>query len=110
MSAGCRKPLEGPGTRCHSDLVAETLSVAEAKRRFSELIERVQRGEQIIVARRGRPAVALVAPEPPLDRHRDRPLGLAAIAGSLADWTGLEAAVETIYAERRRDHRAPRLR
>jgi len=92
--------------------MAETLSVAEAKRRFSELIERVRHGERIIVARRGKPAVALVAPEPPDDRHRARPLGLAAVAGALADWQELEAVVEEIYAERlrARDRRAPRLR
>ncbi len=38
----------------------ETLGVAEAKRRFSELIERVGRGERFVICRRGKPAVALV--------------------------------------------------
>lgn len=87
------------------------MSVAEAKRRFSELIERVQRGERIVVSRRGKPAVALVAPDPVLDRHHERPLGLAALAGALAEWKDLEAVVEEIYKARRRarDRRAPRL-
>ena len=38
----------------------EDLGVAEAKARFSELIERVARGERIVVSRRGRER--LVAP------------------------------------------------
>lgn len=84
-------------------LMTQTLSVAETKRRFSELIERVQRGERIVVSRRGKPVVALVAPEPVLDLHRERPLGLAALAGALAEWKDLEAVVEDIYRARRDD-------
>lgn len=91
--------------------MTSTLSVAEAKRRFSELIERVGRGERIVVSRRGKPALALVAPEPVLERHGERPLGLAALAGSLADWKEIEAVVDDIYKARRqaRDRRAPRI-
>ena len=91
--------------------MTSTFSVAEAKRRFSELIERVQHGERIVVSRRGKPALALVAPESVLDRHRERPLGLAALAGALAEWKDLEAVVADIYKARRRarDRRAPRL-
>jgi len=43
--------------------MTEVLSVADAKRRFSELIERVGRGERFLVTRRGQPVLALVAPE-----------------------------------------------
>lgn len=86
--------------------------MAEAKRRFSELIDRVRQGERIVVTRRGRPAVALVAPEPAIERPSRRPVGLAAFAGALADWTELDDVVADIYAARRRarDRRAPRLR
>jgi prevent-host-death family protein len=87
---------------------AETLSVAEAKARFSELIDRVRRGERFIVARRGKPVVALVAPgDVPEESHR--PLGLAAGAGALADWEGLPKIVEEIYAarEQAQDRPAP---
>ena len=44
-----------------SELV-HVMNVAEAKRRFSELIERVGRGERIIIARRGTPVMGLVSP------------------------------------------------
>jgi prevent-host-death family protein len=41
--------------------MAETLGVFDAKARFSELIDRAERGEEIIVTRHGK-AVARVAP------------------------------------------------
>jgi len=89
-----------------------TLGVAEAKRRFSELIGRVGAGERFVVSRRGRPAVVLAPPTPEaLRRTGQRPIGLAAVAGALADWEDLDEAVEEIYAARRRsrDRPAPEL-
>lgn len=80
----------------------ETLGVAEAKRRFSELIERVRRGERFLVSRRGKPAVALVPPEQLPDGPAGPPAGLAAVAGELADWDELEDVVAEIYRARRR--------
>ena len=44
-----------------SELV-HVINVTEAKRRFSELIERVGRGERIIITRRGTPVMGLVSP------------------------------------------------
>lgn len=41
--------------------MAETIGVFDAKARFSELVERAERGEEIVVTRHGRP-VARVAP------------------------------------------------
>ena len=82
--------------------MTESLSVAEAKRRFSELIDRVARGEEFIVARRGKPTMALVAPERAgSGPRRAAPAGLAAVAGALADWDDLDAVVDEIYANRR---------
>jgi prevent-host-death family protein len=86
------------------------LGVAETKSRFSELIDRVRRGERFLVERRGTPVLALVPPDqaaPPATR----PAGLAAIAGALADWDDLPQVVEQIYAARRRagDRAAPDL-
>ena len=91
--------------------MAERLSVAEAKKRFSELIDRVSRGERFIVARRGRPALALVPPALADEAIEPRPIGLAAVAGALADWSELEDVVAEIYASRRRapDRAAPDL-
>ncbi len=85
----------------------ESLGVAEAKRRFAELIDRVQRGERFLVSRRGRPVVALVPPEAELRPRREAPVGLAAIAGALADWDDLEDVVTEIYAARRRARDRP---
>lgn len=86
------------------------LGVAEAKRRFSELIDRVRAGERFVVTRRGRPAVALVPPTEALEEE-PRFVGLAALAGALADWNELDEVVEDIYASRRRarDRQVPDL-
>jgi prevent-host-death family protein len=77
----------------------EELGVAEAKARFSELIDRVSRGERFVVLRRGAPVLALVAPEDATARP-PRPLGLAALAGALAEWEDLPQVVEEIYQAR----------
>ncbi len=82
--------------------MADHLGVAEAKRRFSELLDRVGAGERVVVARRGKPAAALVPPDQELARPRPAPLGFAAIAGALADWDELEDAVRDIYDARRK--------
>jgi prevent-host-death family protein len=90
----------------------ESFGVAEAKRRFAELIDRVQRGERFVVSRRGRPVVALVPPGAELrSPMRPPPAGLAAVAGALADWEELDDVVAEIYAARRRarDRPAPEL-
>jgi prevent-host-death family protein len=88
----------------------EVLGVADAKARFSELLERVARGERFVVSRRGKPAVALVPPDQAAARPRN-PVGLAGVAGALADWDDLEQVVEQIYQARRRarDRRMPEL-
>lgn len=81
----------------------ETLNVGEAKRRFSELIDRVLAGERFLVLRRGRPAVALVPPEEvTTDDQEPKPLGALAFVGALEDWEDLDHVVEEIYAARRR--------
>jgi prevent-host-death family protein len=78
------------------------LGVAETKRRFSELIDRVGEGERFVVARRGRPVLALVPPTADAVRRSPAPRGLAAVAGALADWDDLDDVVGEIYANRRR--------
>lgn len=72
--------------------MTEVMSVADAKRRFSELIERVGRGERFVVARRGKPVLALVPPtdvRPPGDEPPKR--GFMALWGAL---DGVEGADE----------------
>ena len=84
------------------------LGVAEAKARFSELIERVARGERFVVSRRGRPVLALVRPDD-VRPQSGRPAGLAAVAGALGDWEDLPAVVADICVSRRnaRDRTPP---
>lgn len=89
-----------------------SFGVADAKRRFSELLDRVATGERIEIHRRGRPAGVLVpAGTEPGGQRAAAPIGLAAVAGSLADWEELDAVVEELYAARRsaRDRPAPEL-
>lgn len=93
--------------RRYDVIMTEMLSVAETKRRFSELIERVRRGERILVARRGQPVLALVPADASEARARQTPAGLAAVAGALADWDELERVVAEIYAGRRRARDRP---
>jgi prevent-host-death family protein len=45
-----------------------TLNVHEAKSRLSELLARVEQGEDIVIARAGRPVAHLTAVHPPPDR------------------------------------------
>jgi prevent-host-death family protein len=92
-------------------MTSEALSVADAKRRFSELLDRVAAGERIVVTRRGKPAVALVPPGDEPAQRRPPPLGLLAIAGALADVEDFEETMHEVVASRRnaRDRPAPDL-
>lgn len=47
----------------------EQLNVHEAKTRLSELLARVERGEEIVIARGGTPIARLVALNPPVERE-----------------------------------------
>jgi prevent-host-death family protein len=90
--------------------IGNVLGVGETKARFSELIERVGHGERFLVARRGKPVLAIVPPDqaaPP----GSRPSGLAAVAGALSEWTELPEILQEIYSSRRRarDRRVPEL-
>jgi antitoxin (DNA-binding transcriptional repressor) of toxin-antitoxin stability system len=84
-----------------SEPVPQELGVAEAKARFSEIIDRVSRGERFVVSRHGRPVLALIRPNE-VSPWSVRPTGLAAIAGALSDWRDLPAVVTEIYQARRR--------
>jgi prevent-host-death family protein len=89
------------------------IGVAEAKQRFSELLDRVGEGEHIVVARRGRPAVVLVPPGHDAGRtsSMQAPLGFATIAGALADLPEIEDVLADVNDARRgaRDRPAPDL-
>lgn len=92
--------------------MTESIGVADAKRRFSELVDRVEKGERIMVTRRGKPAVGLVPPDAiPVGGPPGGPTGFAALAGALADIDGFEETMREVIASRRhaRDRPAPDL-
>ncbi|MGL5867059.1 MAG: type II toxin-antitoxin system Phd/YefM family antitoxin [Dermatophilaceae bacterium] len=57
MSAQPTRPPRDPRT-------ASTVNIHEAKTHLSKLLERVEAGETITIARNGRPVATLVAPRP----------------------------------------------
>ena len=79
--------------------MSETLGVADAKRRFSELIERVGNGESFTVLKHGKPVLALVPPEH-AEEVEPQPLGLLAGAGFLAEWETIEDDMAEVLAAR----------
>ena len=84
--------------------MTEMISVADAKRRFSELIERVGRGERFVVTRRGRPVLALLSPEAvPEDADKPAKRGFLALMGVLEGVEGADEwyeEVQRIVADR----------
>ena len=76
----------------------ESLNVAEAKRRLSELLGRVAfGGETVVITRRGRPMAKLVPPDEPEARSH-----LADVRGWLDDADEFFSAVEGVVAARSR--------
>ena len=89
-------------------MASTTIGVAEAKRRFSELLDRVRQGERFVIHRRGRPVVAMVLPEEVLRGPEvPPPIGLAAVAGALEEWDDLAAVVGEIISEREKSPSRP---
>jgi len=92
--------------------VEEKVNVAEAKRRFSELLARAAyKGERFIITRRGKPMAALVDLHQlePTENHAS-PSGIAAgllgAAGALAEGEDLEEIMREVV--RARQSRTPR--
>jgi prevent-host-death family protein len=68
--------------------MVETVNVHDAKTHLSRLLERVERGEEVVIARAGRPVARLV----PL-RVRTEPRRLGALRGRIRmapDWDSPE--------------------
>ncbi|HHN67469.1 MAG TPA: type II toxin-antitoxin system Phd/YefM family antitoxin [Thermopetrobacter sp.] len=62
----------------------KTVNVHEAKAHLSEYLAAVERGEEIVIARRNKPVARLVAVEPDKPKKR-RPFGLAKGMGHVPD-------------------------
>lgn len=98
--------------------MAKTVSVAEAKRDFSEILSRAAlRRERFIIARKGKPVAALISVDE-LDRLPDRPAaergqhGLLAAVGAWEEYPRIDQLPRTLSTARRKakDRRVPRLR
>jgi prevent-host-death family protein len=48
--------------------MSDPIHIAEAKARLSELVERAQAGEEVVIARRNRPVARLVRVDVPTER------------------------------------------
>ena len=83
--------------------MANVLSVADAKKRLSELMSRVNYNrERFMIERRGKPMAALVSIEDlaRLEHDTFAPRGLLAAVGALADFDELDEMIEHIYLQR----------
>lgn len=72
--------------------MSDIVNIHEAKTHLSRLVERVEGGEEVVIARAGRPVARLV----PLDR-RTRPRVLGALRGRIwlaPDWDSPEVNAE----------------
>ncbi len=93
--------------------MARALSVAEAKRRFSDVLGSVRhRGERVIVERRGRPIAAIVPLDDLARLEGNAPRGVLALVGAFADAKELPRLLDDVVRARARQRRrpAPRLR
>lgn len=72
--------------------MTDTVNIHDAKTHLSRLVERVEAGEEIVIARGGRPVARLV----PL-RHRTKPRELGSLRGKIwlaPDWDSPELNAE----------------
>lgn len=92
--------------------MTRTVSIADAKSGLSELVNRVAFGhERVVIARRGKPLVALVtlAELEELERVRtpDAPVNLAAVAGQWPGFEEIEHHIEQAFSTRGRASSRP---
>lgn len=52
-------------------MAISTFQASEAKTHFLRILDRVERGETVVISRHGRP-IARISPEPEIDRERVR--------------------------------------
>lgn len=57
-------------------IMSEQVNISDARMRLSQLVDRAEAGEEIIIARAGRPAARLVpVSSPPIERKQGRMRG-----------------------------------
>ena len=87
--------------------MAHQLSAAQAKSRLADCLRKAERGESVIITRRGRPVAALVAVDRmtlPKSKGSRASLGLAGLAGG---WKGSEDLAESRSRRSRGDVHRP---
>ena len=87
--------------------MSQSIGVAEAKRRFSELMSKtLYKGERFIIERQGKPVAAMVSVDDLKKLETEAPAtekrGLLAAVGAWADYRKLDEFVADIYDTRRR--------
>ena len=83
--------------------MSKNLSVADAKKHFSELMGRVAYNkERFLIERHGKPMAALVSAEDlaRLERESKAPKGLRGAGGAWSEFDELDKMVEDIYKQR----------
>lgn len=99
-----RAIADGPAL-CTNSEVPETMSITvnigEAKTRLSELIAKVEAGEEVVIARGNEPVVKLTA----LDDHARRAAVVEAMLRERDDGTRKKVSLEEILAWRHEGHR-----
>ena len=80
----------------------EQVNMHEAKTHLSKLVERVERGEEIVISRAGKPAAKLVPVEAPKPKGK-RKLGILEGKGfrvpSEEEWAEMDREVEEDFEE-----------
>jgi prevent-host-death family protein len=79
------------------------IGVFEARNRFSELVEAAERGEEVIVLRRGKPVARITSAEPAgavADQRRDVIRRAAELADRVAERMGRDFTHEELVAAR----------
>ena len=86
--------------------MSQAIGVAEAKRRFSELMSKtLYKGERFIIERKGKPVAAMVSVDDlkqlEAGAQTTEKRGLLAAVGAWSDYRELENVVADIYEARR---------
>ncbi len=92
--------------------MSKALSVADAKRRFSDVLGAVRhRGERFVVQRRGTPVAAIVSVDDLEALEGTGHRGVLALVGAFADARRLPAVLDEVVRtrSRQRQRRVPKL-
>jgi prevent-host-death family protein len=100
LSEGERRSAAPLGRVCER-LMAETVKVGEAKTHLSELLARVEAGEEFVIARGSEPVARLV----PLDERAQRRAAIEALRAERSRWTRAPVTMDEMIAWKHEGHR-----